>query len=143
MKFKVVNTTTGLVPETDEDFEIKRKLKTGATYEVSIKELRNPQFNRKFQAMITLAWEYLPEAYQDKFGSREHFRYMTEIKAGFCDMVYDPVSNLVTYRPQSTAFDKMSEQEFEQLYNGVLGVIVRDYVPVAVSSEMIEKLKWF
>ena len=69
MKLRVVNTPTGFVPETDDDFEVKRKLKIGKTYEAVFKEVRNPLFNRKFHAMVRVAWEYLPEAYQDKFGN--------------------------------------------------------------------------
>lgn len=143
MKIRIVNTPTGFVPETDADAELKRKLKIGKTFEVVIKEIRNPEFNRKFHAMIRVAWEYLPEAYQDKFGNIDNFRYMTEIKAGFCDVVYDPTSGRVIYRPKSTAFDKMTEADFEKVYNGVLNVILRDYLPNINNNEFIEQIKYF
>ena len=143
MKLRVINTPTGFIPETDDDSEVKRKLKLGKTFEIVIKEIRNPLFNRKFHAMIRVAWEYLPEVYQEKFGNIDNFRYMTEIKAGFCEMIYDPTSGAAMYRPKSTAFDKMNEQEFEQVYNGVLNVILRDYLPHISSEEFIENIKWF
>ena len=143
MKIRVVNTPTGFVPETDADAELKRKLKIGKTFEVVIKEIRNPEFNRKFHAMIRIAWEYLPEAYQKKFGNIDNFRYMTEIKAGFCDIVYDPTNGAVVYRPKSTAFDKMNETDFEKVYNGVLNIILRDYLPNINNDDFIEQIKWF
>jgi len=143
MKIRLVNTPTGFQPETDDDAELKRKLKLGKTYEAVFKEVRNPLFNRKFHAMIRVAWEYLPEAYQDKFGNIDNFRYMTEIKAGFCDVVYDPTSGRVIYRPKSTAFDKMTEADFEKVYNGVLNVILRDYLPNINNDEFIEQIKYF
>lgn len=143
MKFNVVNTPTGLVPETDADYEVKRKLKLGMTYEVSIKQVRNPEFNRKFHAMIRMAWENLPDEFQAKFGNVDNFRYMTEIKAGFFDVVYDPTSGAVLYRQKSTAFHKMSETEFEQVYNGVLNVIMRDYLPHISREDFNEQIKWF
>lgn len=143
MKIRVVNTPTGFVPETDDDYELKRKLKQGRTYELTIKEVRNPEFNRKFQAMVSLAWEYLPEDFRNKFGNRENFRYLTEIKAGFCDVIYDPVSNIVTYKAKSTAFDKMDESDFGKVYDGVLSVIMRDYLPHIDGNEFIEQIKWF
>lgn len=143
MKLRVINTPTGFVPETDDDFEVKRKLKIGNTYELTIREIRNPLFNRKFHAMIRIAWEYLPEAYLEKFGNIDNFRYMIEIKAGFCDMVYDPTSGRVIYRPKSTAFDKMNETDFEKVYNGVLNVILRDYLPNINNNEFIEQIKYF
>lgn len=143
MKLRVVNTPTGFVPETDDDFEVKRKLKIGNTYELTIREIRNPLFNRKFHAMIRIAWEYLPDEMQNKFGNIDNFRYMTEIKAGFCEMVFDPVSGIASYRPMSTAFDKMAEADFEKVYNGVLNVILRDYLPNINNNEFIEQIKYF
>ena len=143
MKIRLVCTPTGFQPESDEDYEIKRKMKIGKVYEAVIKEIRNPLFNRKFHAMIRVAWDYLPEAFQDKFGNIDNFRYMMEIKAGFCEMVYDPTSGVVLYRPKSTAFDKMPEAEFEKVYNGVLNVILRDYLPNINNNEFIEQIKWF
>ena len=143
MKLRVINTPTGFVPETDDDFEVKRKLKIGNTYELTIKEVRNPLFNRKFHAMIRIAWEYLSEEMQNKFGNSDHFRYVLEIKAGFCEMVFDPVSGLVSYLPMSTAFDKMTESQFESVYNGVLNVILHDYLPHINSDTFVEQIKWF
>lgn len=143
MKLRVINTPTGFVPETDEDYEVKRKLKIGNTYELVIKEVRNPLFNRKFHAMIRIAWDYLPEDMQNKFGNIDNFRYMTEIKAGFCEIVFDPISGLATYRPMSTAFDKMTETQFEAIYSGVLNVILRDYLPHISSNTFVEQIKWF
>lgn len=143
MKLRLVNTTSGFVCETDDDARKKRRLKLGSVYEVTIKESRNPRFHRKYMAMLSLAWEYLPELYQVKFGDRENFRYLSEIRAGFCDLIFDPVSNMATFKAKSIAFDKMSEDEFEKLYNAVLNVILRDYVPKDISGELIDKLKWF
>ena len=143
MKIRLVNTPTGFVPETDEDAELKRKMKIGKVFEATFREVRNPEFNRKFHAMIRVAWEYLPETFQDKFGNIDNFRYMTEIKAGFCEMVYDPTSGAVLYRQKSTAFHKMSETEFEKVYNGVLNVIMRDYLPHISREDFNEQIKWF
>ena len=143
MRIRLVNTPTGFVPETDDDAELKRKMKLGKTYEAVFKEVRNPEFNRKFHAMVRIAWEYLPEVYQEKFGNIDNFRYMTEIKAGFCEMIYDPTSGAVMYRPKSTAFDQMTESEFEKVYNGVLNVILRDYLPYINSETFVEQIKWF
>ena len=143
MKLRVVNTPTGFVPETDDDFEVKRKLKIGKTYEAVFKEVRNPLFNRKFHAMVRVAWEYLPEAYQDKFGNIDNFRYMTEIKAGFCDVVYDPTSGRVIYRPKSTAFDKMTEADFSDFYERAQDVIFNYFIPEVNRDDFEKQLRFF
>lgn len=143
MKIRVVNTPTGFVPETDADAELKRKLKIGSTFEVVIKEVRNPLFNRKFHAMIRIAWEYLSESDQAGFGNIDNFRYMMEVKAGFFDLMYDPRDGKAYYRAKSTAFDKMTEVEFEKVYNGVRDLIFRDYITNVRYEEFLDKLKWF
>ena len=144
MKLRVVNTPTGFVPETDEDAEVKRKLKRGATYEVNIKQVRNPMFNRKFHAMIRVGWEYLTEQQQEGFKHNiDYFRYHLEIESGFCDMVYDCVAQKVTYIPKSTAFDAMDEQTFERVYNGVRDLLIRRFVGAANEANFINEIKWF
>jgi hypothetical protein len=144
MKLRVVNTPTGFVPETDDDAEIKRKLKRGATYEVTIKEVRNPLFNRKFFAMLNIAWDFLPEWEQAKYGNNQDmFRYAVEVKAGFCEMVYVPKSDNIVLRAKSIAFDKMSEQEFEKVYNGVREILIRDFIGTEHEVAFMEQIKWF
>lgn len=144
MKLRVVNTPTGFVCETDEDYEAKRKLKIGSTYEVTIKEMRNPLFNRKFFAMLRTAWEFLPEWEQAKYGdNQEMFRYAVEVKAGFCEMVYVPGSQNIVLRAKSIAFDKMTQADFEKVYNGVRDILIRDFVGAENENDFMEQIKWF
>lgn len=58
MKIKLLNTSVGLKPLFDEDFEEKKKLKIGEVYEATIKRPRNLSFHRKYFGLINLAWEY-------------------------------------------------------------------------------------
>ena len=61
MKIKLLNTSVGLKPLYDEDFEEKKKLKIGEVYEATIKRPRNLSFHRKYFGLINLAWEYQNE----------------------------------------------------------------------------------
>lgn len=55
MKIKLLNTSVGLKPLYDEDFEEKKKLKIGEVYEATIKRPRNLSFHRKYFGLINLA----------------------------------------------------------------------------------------
>lgn len=55
MKLQLLNTTRGLVPLYDEDFEEKKKLKLGTEYTAEIKVSRNSKFHRKYFALLNAA----------------------------------------------------------------------------------------
>ena len=87
MKLQLLNTASGLIPCYDEDYDEKKKLKIGKTYEATIKLVRNPQFLRKYFALINCAWEYLTEAQQVFFkNNKEVFRKTIEVAAGHCEL---------------------------------------------------------
>lgn len=119
MKFNVVNTIQGLVPCDDNDFEVKKRLKIGETYEVSVVRFRNYQFHKKYFAMINCAWEYLDERQTRFFRSKEVFRKTMEVSAGHCEKIYSVRMKSWIDIPKSIAFNKMSATEFEDLYNEV------------------------
>lgn len=119
MKFNVVNTIQGLVPCDDNDFEVKKKLKIGETYEVSVVRFRNYQFHKKYFAMINCAWEYLDERQTRFFRSKEVFRKTMEVSAGHCEKIYSVRMKSWIDIPKSIAFNKMGATEFEDLYNEV------------------------
>lgn len=82
MTIHLINTTCGLVPQYDEDFDEKKKLKPGQFYTAEIKLQRNPLFHRLFFALLNCAWDYLPEAVEKGFRSKEAFRkYLTVVRA--------------------------------------------------------------
>lgn len=124
MKIRLVNTSTGFVPETDEDYEVKRKMKIGRVYEATIKEVRNPKFLRMYFALIKCAWEYLTDAQRQFFYDNvDSFRKTVEIAAGHCEPVYNRTRNEWLDMPKSIAFDKMTESEFSVLYERVKDVL--------------------
>ena len=89
MKIKLLNTSVGLKPLFDEDFEEKKKLKIGEVYEATIKRPRNLSFHRKYFGLINLAWEYQNERAVEHFKHNiELFRKTVEMAAGWCEPVY-------------------------------------------------------
>ena len=90
MRLLVVNTPRGLVPFGDDDYDQKKKLKVGETYNVEVKVARNVEFHRKYFALISYAWEFLNESEIERFRDKDNFRKYVEIAAGHCEVIYHP-----------------------------------------------------
>lgn len=134
----------GLVPCYDDDYEVKRRLKNGKTYEVEVKEARNIKFHRLFFALINCSWEYLDEWRQQFFhGNKDAFRETLIIAAGYVEPFYDPKRGEWLERAKSIAFNKMDESEFAQLYERVKDVILDIYISDDLRDEFINQLKYF
>ena len=138
MKIKLMCTPSGLKPMYDDDYDEKKRLKVGTVYEATIKEMRNLGFHKKYFSLINLAWEYLTEEQRAFFKENvEVFRKTVEISAGHCDMVYSIARQSWLEIPKSIAFDKLSESDFENLYNKVKDVIFLTFIP-EVNKEQFE-----
>lgn len=139
MKINVLNTSAGLVPMTDDDYDNKKKLKIGKVYQVEVKEARNYQFLKLYFALINCTWEYLNERQVEFFnGDKEVFRKSIEVAAGHCNKVFSFNLKEWVDVPKSVSFSSMDEVEFKDLYSRVkdviFGSILRD-----ISQEEFEK----
>lgn len=144
MKINVVNTVMGFVPALDEDSEKKRKMKIGAIYEVSIKLKRNYEFHKKYFALIRCAWEYQLERSVEHFKNDiELFRKTVEIAAGHCEVVYSIKRREWLEVPKSIAFDAMSEDEFQNLYERVKDVLYVYFLKHVTPEEFEGNLQFF
>lgn len=124
MDLFLLNTSHGLMPMYDTDFDEKKKLKIGQTYKAKITVPRNIDFHRKYFALINCAWEYQNEAVQQHFkNSVDQFRKSVEMSAGWCDTVYSINRKEWQDVPKSIAFDKMDGAEFSTLYDNVKTVL--------------------
>ena len=104
-------------PAYDSDYEKAKKLKDGE-YEFKISLIRNPQFHRRYFAMLNCALNN-----QDTFDSLEDFRCYVIMKAGWYNTI--KTDNGYMYIPKSISFEKMDEAEFQDLHSKSLDVIIR------------------
>ena len=137
MTIHLINTTCGLVPQYDEDFDEKKKLKPGQFYTAEIKLQRNPLFHRLFFALLNCAWDYLPEAVEKGFRSKEAFRKYLTVAAGYYEPFFSPTRGEWMEIPKSISFDNMDDAEFHDLYERVKDVIF-NILGSYVSREEIE-----
>ena len=123
MELYLLNTSHGLKPLYDSDYEEKKKLRIGEKYRAKITLPRNYEFHKKYFAMISCAWEYLPEDIQQKYGNINEFRRDIQMEAGYKTNSFSLFSDTLYPQPLSISFDKMDEAEFSELYERVKDVI--------------------
>lgn len=141
MEILLLNTTQGLKPCEDEDYEKKKKLKIGEIYRARISKERNYDFHKKYFALIKLAWEYQNERTNDFFKSDiDLFRKTIEISAGHCELVYSIERKEWIEIPKSISFNKMDEHEFQDLYERVKDVIFRIFLKNVSAEEFMNNL---
>ena len=123
MKIIIYKSGGALKPSTADDSDKLNRLKPDIPYSVSVKEERNYEFHKKYFKLINVAWELLGEKTHDFFKTSDSFRKTIEISAGWYEVIYNMARNGWLQVPKSIAFDKMSQEEFEELYERVKDVI--------------------
>lgn len=143
MKINLLNTSSGLKPMTDEDFEQKSKLKLGQVYCAEIKLIRNYEFHKKYFALINCAYEYLTESQQEFIKTKENFRKTLQIAAGWSDVYYSLKRKEWVEESKSISFESMKEEEFETLYNSVKDVLFSTFLRNISQAEFEKNLVHF
>ena len=137
----MLNTPVGLKPLYDEDYDEKRKLKIGESYEVTVKKARNVSLHRKYFSLIHTAWEYQNERVTEHFHhSEEAFRKTVEVAAGWCEPCYSIERREWLEIPKSIAFDRMDETEFRELYERVKDVLFKYFLKNVTPEEFMRNL---
>lgn len=135
------NTTRGLIPNYDDDFDQKKKLKIGQVYKVKVTKARNYEFHKKYFALINCAWEYQNEGVARFFNQNiEAFRKTVEIAAGHYEKIYSLGRGEWIEQPKSIAFEKMDEIEFQQLYDKVKDVLFSTFLKKISEEEFMQNL---
>ena len=117
-----------------EDERVIGKLKQNVDYSFNVKQSRSPAFHNKFMGLMRLGYEN-----QEKINSFEHYRKVVVMRAGFYDAV--ELEKGTVYLPQSIAFDKMDQSEFEEAFERVLDVIAKELG--AAREDIVEQLNSF
>ena len=128
-----VKTATGyaLMPAHQSDLDAIKKLPTDPL-RVKVTRPRNLKFHRKIWALIDVLfdyWEpscdnvpaYIRERGIEPVKDRDRFRKDLIITAGFFDATYR-INGDVRVEAKSMAFDKMSEDEAETLFNRFIDI---------------------
>ncbi len=105
------------MPSYPSDHDKAKRFKVDQEVEVTARKARNPQFHRKFFALLNMTFEN-----QEHFDNPEDLRAWVIMKSGYYNIVPAPNGQPI-YLPKSIAFDQMDEFEFSELYSKALDVI--------------------
>ena len=94
----------------ESDYEKAKKIKVGEEYQCDIKQPRNQRFHRKFFSLVNMVYQN-----QDIFINIDHLREELTKHAGFYD-TYINHKGVTCYRAKSIAFNSMSQEDFDELY---------------------------
>ena len=129
MDILCINTSQGLKPCYDSDFDEKRKLRIGETYRCKISIPRNYREHKKYFALTKCAWEYLNEKQQAFYKNNiEIFRKSLEILVGHCEPMYIISQNSWSEIPKSVSYDSMNGTEFLELYKLVREALFQTFL---------------
>lgn len=115
-------------PANESDLETLAKIKNGAYVTADIKQPRNPQFHRRFFALLNFAFEYWePEMTVTGNGlmpekNFDRFRKDVLITAGFRTVVVN-LKGEYRWEADSISFGKMDETKFNDVYRSVFSVL--------------------
>jgi hypothetical protein len=124
MKFNLCKHNGKAIPATDEDQKKFQKIGEGEVFTCKSVDQRSIEFHRKFFALIRLAFDNMPERFDNHFPDPDDLRKELLILGGFYSEYTDFRGNTVKV-PESMAFDKMGAERFEQVYNKTLDLVCR------------------
>lgn len=121
MKIALVRTLSGFKTAYDSDFELAKKIKIGEVYEYEYKKPRNYRFLKKFFALVKMVYDN-----QEQYTNIEHLRKDLIIESGNYDLRHD-LHGVEIREAKSISFANMKEEEFSELYNSVVDVVVKHF----------------
>ncbi len=139
-EFSFIRSSAGLLPADADGKEWMEKLRYGVRVIANVVVPRNPKFNRKFFAMLHVAydnhdWPVVSYTGGETSCSFDRFRKDVTIQAGFYAVTCN-TRGVVRKEAQSISFAKMDEAEFGQLYSAVLDVILAEFLTGWTSGDM-------
>jgi hypothetical protein len=114
-------TLAGFALADADGIELARKFKVGEVYRADIVKPRSLAHHRLIMALLQLTWQNLPEQYEGRWRSFEHFRKAMAIEAGHCDEIVSSAGEI--YRvPGSLSFDALDESSFTTVSSAMMSV---------------------
>lgn len=119
MEITLIKTLNGFKLAYNSDHDKAKKIPLNEPIVYSWSKPRNLKFHKKFFALINLVYEN-----QEVYSNIEHLRKDLTVEAGFYDIRHD-LHGVEVREPKSISFAKMDDNEFSELYNRFIDVVVK------------------
>ena len=130
MKARLMRRNAGFFPESPIDEDNLKRIKPGQTIEVEYKKPRNPQFHRKFFALLGVVLDN-----QDRHDSIDSLLIELKLQMAHYDL-HVTMGGKSIYIPKSIAFHRMDDDEFAKFYDRALTVILKRFIQGATAAEI-------
>lgn len=125
----------GIMPTDSAGDEALRKYKDGAYVTVEVKQPRNPYHHRLFFALLHKVFEN-----QERYPTEDHLRLALTYEAGYFKE-YPMSDGLLVTVPDSISYESMDQKAFEDYFNRVCDIILRDYLPHMTKESLVAELE--
>lgn len=122
MEILLTRNGDSLIPADYMGTEAIQRMKHGEAVRATVKRTRNVKHHRKFFALLSVVYDN-----QDRYATTEQLLIAVKIATGYYDECM--IGPKLVCIPRSIAFDKMPQDEFEQLYAKALELIVTRIIP--------------
>jgi len=114
-------TLTGFAPADADAEEAMKGYKVGGIYRAEVVKPRSYQHHKLIMALLTLTYRNLPEKYESRWPSFDHFRKAVAVEAGHCEELVSSSGEI--YRiPGSLSFDSLDEIQFTRVSAAMMTV---------------------
>lgn len=124
MKLQLIKARSNqLKPANPEAERYLQKVPYNEQVSVEIRRPRNPQFHKKFFAMLQMVYDN-----QETYTTFDAFRDEVVMRAGFWEQHVHLTGN-VSYKAKSLAYEAMDEGEFADLFDKCAEVLMEYFLP--------------
>lgn len=124
-----------LIPTSSVDLDLFDKLKADMDVQVEIRRPRNIKFHRLVWGLVNIVWKH-----QYFYPTTVDFMDDLKVATGHCEEVASPLTGKTRIKPKSIAFANMSEDNFRQLFEKMLDLIIHRILPKVNKSELEEEV---
>ena len=133
-----------LIPADDLEAERLTKFKTGGTYEVDIKRVRNPQFHAKVFAFLNFCFAHWrsDKEFQNEYEQFKSFRNHLTVLAGYYTETFN-INGGVRIEAKSLSFGSMDQETFEACYNAMINAACKHIFKTTDENTYNQLLSFF
>lgn len=147
MKVSVIKTASGaLIPASEIDFDLMKKIKSGEAISVEVKQIRNYQLHKKAFSLLQLCYEKFcsniePASYKGEVAKPcfETWREQFIILAGHYEVTFD-IKGKIKLKAKSLSFANCNQEQFERIYSDLINCALKHTYDASMTERELRDL---